>query len=398
MKTGRARELIRKYLDGSCTPQEKALLESWYLKEAAQRKDLPGEPDYAGLEKEIWENLQEGPVPVRKLKRRHWYQAAAAAVMLITLGTGFYFYLYRGSENPGKQQAVMNDLPPGGNKATLTLADGMKITLNDAAEGKIAEEAGITIRKADDGQIVYETAAPDALDPGSEAYNTIETPPGGQYRVLLPDGTRVWLNASSSLRYPARFTGSERRVELTGEGYFEVAQGKEAPFFVTTAGQEAEVLGTHFNINAYEDEGVVKTALLEGSLIVRVKSQSRVTRERIRKPRNNTEHETRNTKLLKPGQEATLGAGGRLSVREVDTEMVVAWKNGLFRFKRASVETVMRQLARWYDVEVVYEGEIPEKVFTGEIYRDLNASQVLDILSYTNLDFRIEGKKIIVTD
>jgi ferric-dicitrate binding protein FerR (iron transport regulator) len=208
-------------------------------------------------------------------------------------------------------------------------------------------------------------------------YNTISTPKGGQYQVTLSDGSKVWLNAASSLRFPATFSGKERKVELTGEGYFEVAHNKKMPFHVTVNDLDVEVLGTHFNINAYADESAIKTTLLEGSVKV-VKGNE--------------------TKIIEPGEQASVTTSeDEINVKQqVDLEQVVAWKNGIFQFERADIESVMRQISRWYDIDVDYHGRVSEH-FGGTISRDVNISDVLKMLEMTGgVNFKIDGKKVIV--
>jgi len=252
-----------------------------------------------------------------------------------------------------------------------------KITLSEVANGKLAEEAGVRINKADNGQLTYTVI--DNQVSSENKINTLSTAMGQTYSIVLPDGSRVWLNAASSLRYPASFSSAaERRVQLTGEGYFEVAKDKAHPFIVQTAKQDVAVLGTHFNVNAYADEPVVRTTLLEGSVKVNTKGFART-----------------NEVLLKPGLQAELNPSGSLKVTEGDPE-VVAWKDGKFRFNNASLETVLRQLSRWYDVEIKYEAGVPDESFTGGISRDLKASEALEVLKYLKVNFKIEGKTIIV--
>ncbi len=389
-----AKELLEKYHSGICTEEEKALLESWYL----QWKD--GEFDLSSLElKEtkdhIWEQMVESQKKVKRVPL--WNRYVAASIVFAVLSLGAILYL-RKEKNQYPEQIttttnIENDVAPGGNKAILTLADGTVVSLDDAKDGKIAEATGINIRKTADGQVVYETST--ANDAGALAkeqtlikYNQISTPRGGQYQVILPDGTKVWLNAASSLRYPIQFAAQERHVELTGEAYFEVnkqqsVDGNRIPFIVSTPSQTVEVLGTHFNINSYEDESAVKTTLIEGSVRVSPKTQgmTRTINDGI---------------LLKPDQQAEL-IGNELQVKKVNTEEIIAWKNGYFSFDHADLETVMRQLSRWYDVDVVYAGEIPGGTYSGKVYRDMTISKVLEVLAYAQIDFKIEGKKMIIT-
>ncbi|MEO6524960.1 MAG: FecR domain-containing protein [Mucilaginibacter sp.] len=372
-----AKALIDKYLAGECTSEEQAQVEIWYNQLAARQKDLLELPDYEVRNAQIMAGLPPDP-DVQPKVIRLWPRIAAAASILLFLGLGFYFY----QQNKHQPSALMakNDIKPGSNKAVLTLANGQRIILTGAKNGHLAAQGNTAINKTADGQIAYDAKAGKDNAAPKLAYNTITTPRGGQYQVVLPDGSHVWLNAASSITFPTAFKGKDREVAITGEAYFEVAHNKAKPFRVSSNGQTVEVLGTHFNINAYNDEPVMKTTLLEGS--VRITKGSREA-------------------LLKPGEQATIADAGNISVKAVDTEDVVAWKDGLFQFKNTDLPIVMRQLSRWYDVQVEYEGKMPQTVFNGKLHRNVNASQVLDILKYFNVNFRIEGsgnqKKIIVT-
>jgi ferric-dicitrate binding protein FerR (iron transport regulator) len=255
------------------------------------------------------------------------------------------------------------------------------VVLDSTNNGAITKQGNVTVIKLDDGQLSYKRSA--STTSSTISYNTVSTPRGGQYQLVLTDGTKVWLNAASSLRFPTSFIGNDRRVEITGEAYFEVAHDNKKPFFVAVADMNVEVLGTHFNINAYPDERTIKTTLLEGAVKVESQNQSA---------------------LLVPGEQARLlnapledGNRRLQTINHVDLEQVVAWKNGKFQFNQASVETIMRQVSRWYDVEVVFEGPIPDKRFNGKMYRNVNASQVLSILEEGGIHFRIEGNKVTVT-
>lgn len=265
-----------------------------------------------------------------------------------------------------------NDVDPGGNKATLTLADGSVILLDDAKNGILAQQGASKVIKLD-GKLLYDLTA---IDTRQIVYNTITTPRGGQYQLELPDGSVVWLNATSSIRFPTSFVEMERRVEITGEAYFEVAKNANKPFVVSVNGSEIQVLGTHFNINAYSDEEIMKTTLLEGS---------------IKFVSANDNH------ILQPGQQSQLTKGGAVKVlNKVDVDEVVAWKNGLFSFENAGIEAIMRQLSRWYDVEVDYRGR-PDDLFIAEMNRNIKLSDALKALELTGkVSFEIEGKKIIV--
>jgi ferric-dicitrate binding protein FerR (iron transport regulator) len=269
-------------------------------------------------------------------------------------------------------QRFKNDVSPGGDKATLILADGSTIVLDETQNGTIAQQGNSKIIKLD-GKLSYD---PTNKNSREIVYNTISTPKGGQYQLELPDGSQVWLNATSSIHFPTSFTGTERRIEITGEAYFEIAKNPNMPFIVTVSNSEVQVLGTHFNINAYNDEDNVKTTLLEGS--VRFVNDGSIN-------------------ILKPGQQAQLTKEGTTKVvSDVNVDNVVAWKNGMFDFENASIETVMRQLSRWYDVEIEYKGKTDD-LFIAEMRRNIKLSDALKALELTGkVKFDIQDKKIIV--
>lgn len=293
--------------------------------------------------------------------RNRWWMAAAAAILLAA--AGIYFL-----QQPAPHAVTVQhtDVQPGGSKAVLTLADGTNIPLDSVGNQVI--RPGI-IQQGDELQYKEESA--------TVSYNVLTTPRGGQFRLTLPDGTKVWLNAASSLRYPTVFTGTERTVAVTGEAYFEVVQNVGKPFRVTITGQATiEVLGTRFNVNAYPEESSINTTLLEGAVKVSAGQHSAV---------------------LKPGEQAQVNASGLISVMaDVNLDEVMAWKNELFYFRDADIRTVMRQLERWYDVKVEYAGPVPERRFQGEIQRNLPLSDVLEGLKTTGIRFTIEERKIIV--
>lgn len=257
----------------------------------------------------------------------------------------------------------------------MTLADGRKIIIDEKDQGQIADQSGIKITKASDGTIVYIIPETIERNPDPVPYNTIETPKGGKFQIILPDQTKVWLNAASILKFPALFTGKERLVELSGEAYFDVAKNSNMPFNVKTRDVNVIVTGTEFNIMAYYDEPFSTTTLVEGS--VRVSNQS----ERI---------------SLNPGEQAFSDKKEQLSKKSADVEEAIAWKSGLFQFNNADINTVMNQLSRWYDVSVEYRSKVPDKRFGGYISRNSNLSQVLKMLELSGLKFEIEDKKIIV--
>jgi len=313
-----------------------------------------------------------GPViGLRRIGR--WVGAAAAVVLLALAG----IYLLRPRQRPTiarVDKVYRNDVAPGKDGAVLRLADGSQIVLDSAGNGEISRQGGTTVIKKGNGQLVYQTSGKDL----AVLYNTLTTARGKQFRMTLPDGTMVWLNSFSSLHYPTRFTGATRSVEVSGEAYFEVAADASRPFVVQAGRQKVTVLGTHFNINSYEDEPAVRTTLLEGAVRVG-NAAGQVT--------------------LSPGQQASVGQRDtRISVAKVNAEEVVAWKNGYFHFDNADIQTVMRQLARWYDVEVKYDGVTPTAGgdFKGDIGRGLTLAQVLKVLEQTRVHFRIEEDRRIV--
>jgi len=268
------------------------------------------------------------------------------------------------------------DILPGGNKAILSLENGQKISLDSAANGKLATQGKTAIVKTAEGHLTYDAKA------GSTDvyYNTVSTPKGGQYQLTLPDGTRIWMNAASRLRFPTAFTGKERLVELDGEAYFEVAKDARMPFIVKSKnGMTVQVLGTHFNMMAYGDEQDTKTTLLEG--LVKVTNGTSVA-------------------ILKPGQQAlseTVDSNAPVRInKDADTDEAIAWKNGIFQFNNTDLKAVMRQIARWYNVEISYNDRVPEKRFTGSISRNLKASELLSGIEYVGVHFKIDGNKIIV--
>ncbi|HWK05595.1 MAG TPA: FecR domain-containing protein [Puia sp.] len=318
--------------------------------------------------------------PVRRIPFLSTVWFRYAAVILLLAGAGgwlFYHSRVRKEDSTPQELSKGPDIAPGGNKAILTLSDGSTIVLDSAANGVLSQQGNTKITKSASGQLAYQTAEsvkPLAASP--DAYNTISTPRGGQYQVQLPDGSKVWLNASSSLHFPTVFRGKSRTVEITGEVYFEIAKDANKPFYVKVNGLSVEVLGTQFNVNAYADEPVIKTTLLEGS--VRVSKDNSVA-------------------MLMPGQQAQVVNGQIKVVKDADLEEAMAWKNGLFHLASADVGTIMRQLARWYDVEVDFEGGIPSGHITGEVPRNTSLSKVLKVFETSGVHFRVEGKKIFVT-
>ncbi len=371
MEDSKLNELLERYRTGKATPEDKAFLESWYLSHNQSSPFIMSDEERLKDVDKVWAILEKDLGFSQK--NDLWYRIAVAASILIFLSIGSFFLLHQ------KKQVLLNNiaknaLAPGKNMATLTLANGKKVILGNTVNGKLASEAGVTISKTKNGELVYTAHAATAKD--ESQFNTLETSKGEQYQVVLPDGSHVWLNAASSLKYPVVFAGKERIVELSGEGYFEVAHNKAMPFKVISANQTIEVLGTHFNVMAYPDEKAIKTTLLEGSVKVSNRSGS---------------------KMLIPGQQSQVVGGSIDVVNNVDLEDVVAWKNGYFKFNE-NLECIMSKISRWYNVDVVYQGKPdPKLFFGGKISRTRDIAEVLKIMEYTgNVHFKIEGRRIIV--
>ncbi|MGY3212872.1 FecR family protein [Mucilaginibacter sp. HD30] len=300
-------------------------------------------------------------------------QITAVIIVALLVFEGWYsYYKPRKPQQLARVDSKRTSIAPGGNKAVLTLQDGSTIVLNDAENGTLARQGNTSIVKLANGQLVYNEASGPA---DKVLYNTMTTPRGGQYKLTLPDGTNVWLNSASSINYPTAFVGNERKVAITGEAYFEVAKDKSKPFHVVAGNQSIEVLGTHFNVMAYADEENIKTTLLEGSVKI-------------------SEHN--NISILRPGDQAVVASKGGITVKPANIDEAMAWKNGYFKFSRVDIKHIMRQISRWYDVEVVYEGDMPYDEFVGKIGRSENISQILHVLELEHVHFKIEGKKIIV--
>jgi ferric-dicitrate binding protein FerR (iron transport regulator) len=333
----------------------------------------------------IWQSVQQGITGREKKYRRFSSRvrlAAAACLLAITAGLGYLLL------KPAARQAVpvavnRNTAPivPGGNKAVLTLADGSQVVLDTSANGEISQQGNSKIIKLGNGNIAYRRTG---IQAATTVYNTLSTPRGGQYALVLPDGSKVWLNAASSLRFPAFFSGRERTVELTGEAYFEIAPNASMPFHVKVPAPAAgarpmdiQVLGTHFNVNAYANEEASHTTLLEGKV--------RVVQDGA-------------AQSLQPGTEAVIRYGhNNIAVQPANTAQAIAWKNGEFRFRETGIRELMRQVERWYDVEVVFNTTRTDQDFTGIIPRSKNVTELLKTLELTGtVHFRIEGRKIIV--
>ncbi|HEY9261029.1 FecR family protein [Chitinophaga sp.] len=388
--------LIGKYLDDSLDANERIALDEW-INASANNRDLFTELNdreqlaahlqrfYAYDSDRISRKISEQipafatppAAPVHRMPGiRKWGWAAAAAVLL--LGGSTYLLLSHEKTSPASNLAA---IAPGHEGAILTLADGRQVSLDSLGNGVITHQSGASVVMAN-GKLVYDAAGESS---SNTEYNKMTTPKGRQFQVTLPDGTKVWLNAASSIRYPTAFAGKERRVEVTGEVYFEIAKDANKPFFVNINNKgTVEVLGTTFNVNAYDNEKAIYTTLLDGSVRVAVSAANSV--------------------IEKPGQQASIAhvAGAPVSEATLkvtnipDLEKVMAWKNNLFNFEGADLEEVMRQLERWYNIDVVYENGIPNKKFMGEMSRQIPLADLLEILKVTEIDFRVEGRTLIV--
>ncbi|MDB5157993.1 MAG: FecR family protein [Mucilaginibacter sp.] len=379
MKKHQAKNLLTKYVKGETTAHERTLLEQWFLKDLEDSKHVPSQSRIEEADERITAylmshiGLQQTETKITKI----WPRIAVAAAALILI-FGSLFFL---RSNFAKQQIVkntINDIAPGSNKAVLTLANGKSIVLDNSQNGLIAKQGVTVINKSIKGELVYKQAESNEVPASKLTYNLITIPRGAMSQVVvLPDGSKVWINAASSLRYPTVFAANERKVELTGEAYFEVAHNPAKPFKVVSNNQTVEVLGTHFNINSYNDEPGINTTLLQGS--VRIMANG-------------------NEKVLKPGQQSTI-KNGTINLSEVDVSEVVAWKDGYFEFSNTDIQSAVRQISRWYDVEMQCEGHINDETLTGRISRSRNISEVLQMFQQSkNINITITGRRIMVKE
>lgn len=364
--------IAKKWQEGTITELEKEAFEEWYAG-FEDVLEIDSAESHEEAERRLY-NLIARRGNIGPKRGPKWPRVAAAAAILLSLGIGSYYYITKPNQEQIAQIQV-NDVVPGGNKAVLTLANGQHVVLTSAKNGRLAIQGNTEITKTADGNIVYNQTTGESAAISALTYNTVSTPVGGQYHLTLTDGTNVWLNAASSIKYPTAFTGGERKVEIFGEAYFEVAHNAAKPFRVQSNHQVVEVLGTHFNINSYADETATKTTLLEGS--VKVTGSN-------------------GFKFIKPGQQAVL-SGNNLSVAQADVEEAVAWKNGYFRFNDEKIASIMRKLSRWYNIDVSFEGKMLEEGFNGKISRYKNISQTLKMLEKTKaVHFKVEGRRVTV--
>lgn len=366
MPNDQAELLLQKYASGNCTAEEKALVEKWLFSLHNEPVNIT-EKRLEEIEAEVLSRLPQAPVKIRP-----WWKTVAAAALLAGVSFGVFFYL---QNRPGVQPVVQSqaDIRPGGNKAVLTVAGGHQIILDDLPNGTVSRQGSVTINKTSGGQLVY---AGSQSSNTNIVNNTLSTPRGGQFSITLSDGTVAWLNAASSITYPSQFTGAIRQVSITGEVYFEVAHGSQQPFIVKAGQQDIQVLGTRFNVNAYTDEPVLRTTLLEGSVRVIAGTTA---------------------KTIHPGEQTVL-TGHLLTVTTADTDEAIAWKNGIFQFDGEELESIMRKISRWYNVDVRYEDERTKHTpLTGIITHFSSVSKVLRMLELTKqVHFKIEGDTIVV--
>lgn len=384
MTKGEITILADKILNGTASDQEIALYNSVFASfqqaEGNWNEQLMGNRD--DIEAELKESILLKTGLQRKQQPINWIKwASVAAVLTGFIISGYYIFFNRTTEKSIIQDKeianeIGQDILPGGNRATLTLADGSTIILDQKANGDIAQQGNSKIVKVDSGQLAYNINS--YVTVSVPQYNVISTPRGGTYKIVLPDGSKVWLNAASSLQFPIAFNGKERTVQLTGEGYFEIAKDKSRPFKVIANDITTEVLGTRFDINAYADESITQATLFEGSVKVI--------------------HHKKST-LLKPGQQFQSGKDGSSKVlSDADTDGIAAWKDGYFQFENVPIETIMRQVARWYDVEITYRGTINKKFSVLQLPRHVTASRIFSILELTgHVHFDIDNKKVTVT-
>jgi ferric-dicitrate binding protein FerR (iron transport regulator) len=412
------KELAYKYFNGNATEAEQQLLHDWYdtVNEGELEIVLSEFPqDIVSLRDASWKEMRgmmAGSRPVAErnaqtaaagqsaeavvaelpgssLRFTSWRRMAIAACFVLLLGLAARWYWQRPMPSQAAAPAVAGvsgektDAAPGGNRAILTLDNGQTIVLDSAKKGALAVQGNMQVLKLDDGKIVYRKNGSGAPDGSGISYNLMSTPRGGQYQLTLPDGTRVWLNAASSIRYPTAFAGRDRRVEVHGEAYFQVAANPRQPFVVdVNKKQTIEVLGTEFNVNAYEDEAFVRTTLIRGG--VRVTGGAGSAKGKT-------------SRVLLPGQQVQLDEqGSMLLIDHPNIDATLAWRNGIFSFDHSDIRSVMRELARWYDMDVEYRGTPTSDTFGGDIRRNLSLSKVFRILEKSQVHFTIEHGKIIV--
>ncbi|TKC58574.1 FecR family protein [Pedobacter hiemivivus] len=376
---------ISGYLNSTLSPSEQDELFSWVAQDETnyaifcaivdEKQLLEDRKESAKFDMEsAWQKVFPKLEDIRVLKPQTSYKTyiAIAASLFLCLGTLLYFQAQQ--QKSEQKYAIKNTGAKEDQDVYLTLANGKRISLTDAASGSLIEQEGVKISKTKEGQLLYQVTGT-----GSTVYNTLSVPKGQQYQVILPDGTRVWLNAASSLKYPSKFAGLKQRVvELTGEAYFQVKHDQKQPFLVKTAGQQVEDIGTEFNINAYDDEKVVETTLTEGA--VKVTNQ------------------LGDTETISPGEQTLIAANQKIIVRKADVQKITAWKNGEFFFKGDDIQYILRQVSRWYNVDIVYLGNVPVSKFAGQASRNITLEQMMDILRESGIETTLTNRTLFVKD
>ncbi len=376
--------LIQKCLDGTSTPEEKRVLDEWYYNFSPKDPGFLSDETEAAIGRRIKSRLDEYVLHEtggHRSRKRSGFIRAAVILSVTGVASLLLYYITAGRREKEKTvpetavAAPVTDIIPGSNKAILTLGDGSTVILDTTSNGQVSTQGNTKVIKLDNGQLKYLKGKQDQI-PGRAIYNTISTPRGGQYQVVLADGSKIWLNASSSLRFPTEFRDKIREVEVTGEAYCEIAHIASKPFRLKVKDMQVNVLGTHFDVMAYDNESAIKTTLLEGSLRV-----SNAT----------------GASLIMPGQQAVLHKNGSFQlIPNADVEEAIAWKNGKFVFNSADIYTIMRQVERWYDVDISFERKA-DLHFTGQLSRYINVSELLRKLELTNeVHFRIEKGRITV--
>ena len=368
-------------LDGLSESEISIVLKKIYDKTSVPTffaEKLPSEHILAQILQRTEESNMLINAPTKKIRPLIIKLTAAAAVIGLVVG----FFIFPSKNQQPKSQHISSiknnagDILPGGNRATLKMSNGTTIVLTNSPNGILAQYGSMAVKKLADGQLVFDARSSTTENRQSSGWNTISTPRGGQYQLTLSDGSKVWLNAESSLRFPSQFIGDERRVELVGEAYFEVAKNSKQAFKVMSKQMEIQVLGTHFNLSDYDGHGISKTTLVSGSIKVKRGAQ---------------------VHLLSPGQQAVVDKNKELTLLDhADVESEIAWKNGLFLFKDASIQNVMEQIARWYDIEVVYQKNHSKKLLNGNVSRKVHLSALMEMLAYTGVEYEIQGKRVLI--
>jgi len=375
MITEEFKQLYQKYLDNDLSKEE--LSKFLEILQSGQH-----DVEMITMMDSTWKQMFDTAAATSQAKiislKRTWYRISAAAIIILMLGAGTYFLFFNRAKQAEITKTVLTpDIKaPETNRAMITLGNGQKIYLDSVPNGTLANEGSVRLIKSTDGKVIYDVSKV-VTNNTPLTYNTLSNPRGSKViDMTLSDGTQVWLNAGSSVTYPIAFTGNERKVTITGEAYFEVAHEKSKPFLVSKGDMQVEVLGTHFNVNAYDDESEINVTLLEGSVKV---------------------YNNKGAVTIKPGEQVQITINQQPVInKQTDLEEVMGWKNGKFFFTSADIKTIMRQVARWYDVEVIYEERTPDQLFGGEVPRNSNLSQMMKILEYSGVHYDINGKKIII--